>query len=324
MATVSTATISRILGGTNDTKGKKKSKSKASVSQAAAARIFTREQLAGKRSRLECLLFQQYSKAFGRNDVIKAQIKRHISDFVNSQDDFNFSEAKIATLEAQVRQLALAAAQQRRQAASTETSTSATKADVVPSLNATAEAPRASQVPQIEPDWSILSAILTIKEEEKEAATRKEDELRKKKFRVELDEQLQHLRVREEEDKRAKQVLLEQSHRVQREFEVEQRRVQEERERKLEFERRVNQEQMDLVRQRREEERAQRIREERASMERSRLLAEEEERIKAERKEKSRLAMERVIVENERNKAIRVQQKIAEGEYEAKLQREYA
>jgi hypothetical protein len=84
--------------------------------------------------------------------------------------------------------------------------------------------------------------------------------------------QLEYQHASVAEERRLKAQALEQTMRTQREFEMEQQRLQQQRDRKLEAERHLNEEQMASVRQRREIERSQRIAEERVQMDRSRCV----------------------------------------------------
>jgi hypothetical protein len=173
---------------------KKMIKGVAPMSRPPLLRTLNHQELAAKKSRLECLLFQQYAKEFRGDADSRTQIKRYIRELVGSEDNVtDFSNTQIAALEEQVRKLSLASSKKeqidrtssQQEVAAEECRRSSV---VVQSVPATTHL----QVPEVlsKPDWRILNAIVSLKEEELEAAKNKAKSSRKEIFRRDLDAQV--------------------------------------------------------------------------------------------------------------------------------------
>jgi lipopolysaccharide export system protein LptC len=88
-------------------------------------------------------------------------------------------------------------------------------------------------------------------------------------------------------------------------------------------ERQIRLEQIEQRKQEKEMERQRRIANEQADMARARQLAQEEEDRKMNRKLEEKRAQDRILEENERNKQLRLQERMKQREYEGKLNRDY-
>ena len=318
-----------------------------SSSASHAMRLLQREELAGKRSRLECLLLQQYSKSFHilRSDL-KNLVKARIATFVHSSDDLRFTDAEINGLELEIRDLVLRFKREESSSSSSSSSQGNNReGGEVSNASSAGGSKKVSKTPPgqqnngalstvkakershsliSQPDWFILNTILSVKEEEEEARKRVEVERKKAALKEQLDQQIMRLRSREKHLREAKVQQREVVSKAQRDFETERAHKEAEKVRQVQQERRANAEQMESLRRQREMDRSERIAEECRQAEQARLLSLQEEKEKQERKESSKRAMDRVISENERNKAIKEERRRQEEALEAKLNREYA
>ena len=204
--------VNRILGGPiAQAKGKLKS------GQGALQRLRSREEIAASRSRLECLILQQYRKSIGRNKRLVAEVESIVRAFLKSQDDMQFSDERIKELEAKVR-AALDKERDRLREESKKAKQGVSKDEVSDRREGEVEVsappePRQPSLPEvlIHPDWSTLNAIVSAKDEREEAQSRLVDVERRRLFRGELDQQVEQLRRRQAEEKRLKASILAQS-----------------------------------------------------------------------------------------------------------------
>ena len=203
--------VNRILTGplSQSTRGKGKLKSAGPVT---LQRLRTREDIAACRSRLECLILQQYKQSIGKNKRLIAEVERIVRSFLQSQNDLQFSEERIKALENSVRE-ALEEERARLRDEMTKKAKAAEPVKEEPKNKSTNEItsalklePPQTSLPAVldHPNWSTLYAIVSAKDERQEDQSRQLDAERKKAFRGDLDQQVEYLRQRQEEEKRLK------------------------------------------------------------------------------------------------------------------------
>jgi hypothetical protein len=101
------------------------------------------------------------------------------------------------------------------------------------------------------------------------------------------------------------------------------RAARENHERHLVQERKIRLDQIEERKNQRDQERQAKLAQEQADIARARRLIEEEEELKRQKKEEQKRRNDEMIIENERNKALKEQARRQQWEYEAKLSRDY-
>lgn len=306
--------------------------------QKAAYDILKATEQNAKRSRLECLLIQQYTGKYGSKNInskINAFIRTTVADFLNSYKNINVAESMLDTLEAQIREICgtmkLEASSKRmeilraQQTAAAQNNTDEADNSASYNKNGKGSAQNRTKTPTLEDpnQWSVLNAILALSDEEKERAKQAEIAAKKEKFRKELEKQRNDLQAAAAAKEEEKKTALLNSNTNIAAFDDEKRLAREQKITAHRTEKVLIESQIELRRRLREEERLAKIQQEKESVERAKRLIAEEEEARLLKKEQQKLAQEKVKEENERNKKLKEEAKQRQWEYEAKLNRDY-
>jgi hypothetical protein len=299
-----------------------------------AFNLMQREELNAKRSRLESLLQQQFIGKYGSKQPassINSFIKSTVTDFVYSYDSVAVAESMIESLESQIREItakmrekvlrqnrggAKGDAESKEDGGQTQQRRGSGKCGV-------AAADSFNPANSGDPSWALLNAVLAEEAEAKELKKREQAEEAKKTFRLELDKQRDMVRQRKSVADVEKASAFEMVKRAKDEYEVEQHRVREKKERVFVVERELRLKQIADNQAIRDKEKQIKIMQEKMDMARSRRLAEEEQELIRLKKEEQKRAQDRLVEENEHNKSVKAEALKRQWEYEAKLNKDY-
>ena len=318
--------------------------------------LFQKEELNAKKSRMECLLNQNFISKYGSkqpNSRINSFIKATVADFLDSYNNMSVAESMIESLESQIREISSKmrmdvqskrnAVQQLMQQKSHSVS-DLSASDYNNNNNNRSNSGNGSRrnssggnnsLPlinpkhgsgsqqQLDPSWSVLNAIMALSEEDKQKKEAKEAWARKEIFRHELDRQRQANESKRELESKEKGVLLEQAKKVVQSVEAEKEVIAHKKEAKFEYERVTRLAQIEERKSVKERERQIKIAQERMEMARSRRLAEDEAEEVNRKKEVQKKAQDKVFLENEANKMVKAEIQKKQWEYEAKLNVDY-
>lgn len=294
--------------------------------------LLQREEQNGKRSRLESLLTQQFIGKYGTKQPtssINNFIKSTVSDFVYSYDNVKVAESMIESLEAQIREITVGMKSksafekekmQLGQAASRRGSRQDDGSDNSDSFSGTHAG---NSRPEAQPSWAMLNAVLAEEAETTELKKREKAEQDKIKFRLELDKQRETVRERNSFVSLEKKSAFEMVKQAKETYEADQARLKERNSARFVVERELRLKQIADNQTIREKERQLQILQEKMDMARSRRLAEEEQELVKLKKEEQKRAQDRLVEENEINKAVKAEALKKQWEYEAKLNRDY-
>lgn len=301
--------------------------------QKAALMLLEREETNGKRSRLISLLEHQFVAKYGskgQKSHINSFIKDTIVDFIDRYVNINDAERHISELESEVRdgakrlrdELRGTMMQTRQEAAAAkDRSNPSTALSLSQMKDAGRTAPRLEDFSGNQ--WPVINALLTVTEEEQKRKEMQDRMKKKLNFRSALDEQLDHHKQIQEQQRLEKEKILNMLSEVQRVEQMEEDEKRKDREMRLHAERELRMQQIEEQKQRREIERQRKINDERVEMARAKRLAEEEEARKVEAKRKQKEEQERLLQENEYNRQIKAAVLKEKQEYEKRLAEEY-
>lgn len=299
-----------------------------------AFNLLQREEQNAKKSRLESLLTQQFIGKYGSRQVgssINNFIKSTVTDFVYSYTSVAIAESMIESLESQIREITAnmrTKMQTARQERASEVSAGQGSGNGRDATKPVENAKRGAE--NIDPSWALLNAVLAQEAEEKERQKAISAERAKAKFRVELDKQRAVAAQRNTLIEVDKAQAFEMVKRAKELYELDQAQVKERKERVFVAEREMRLKQIEDNKAIREKEKEVKIMQEKMDMLRSRRLQEEEQELVRLRKEEQKRAQDRLVEENETNKAIKsemlqkqwAEEKRMNKEYELKMLRE--
>lgn len=307
-----------------------KAKTKA---QANAIDILNKQTLAEKKSRLGCLLVQQYGKIYGDkkpHSKINEIIKISVRDFLETFDDIGEAEANLTLLEAQIRDLTFEAksnANFGKESAKFDTSATLSTTTVNSASSGQSSKPgsRNSATPSpLEPNqWSVVNAILAVSEDDKQKKEKMLQNEKKMKFKRALDDQLaETARLREANDNekaRVRDAVIADVN----SFNSSQDNLKKKLHDSHVAELQIRQKQIDENAQRKNYEKEARKRYEQMETERIRRELEEEQERSRKMKEDKRQMFERIKSENDRNREMKHEEMLKQREYDAQITREY-
>ena len=317
----------------------KKETSLATFKDKTAFSLLQREEQNAKKSRLESLLTQQFIGKYGSkqsNSPINSFIKSTVTDFVYSYASVAIAESMIESLESQIREIT-ASMRQKLQVARKERATEAAQASSSFSSSSSSSSSSSMQAgngargrddprqrePVPDPSWALLNAVLAQEAEEKERQKAQSAEQAKLKFRVELDKQRASVAQRETQVEAEKASAFEMVKRAKEQYELDQARVREKKERVFVVEREMRLKQIEENKARAEQERQIKILQEKVDMARARRMQEEELELARLKKEEQKRAQDRLVEENEANKAIKSEMVQKQWEAEKRMNKEY-
>ena len=288
-----------------------------SKSQKVAMHLLQREELNAKRSRLEALLTQQFIAKYGSKrgggQRVNSFIRSTISDFLHHYTDMKQAEDQIDTLEASIRETVNKMRQDivtaKQSARNEDLRQQELQLELERNRSRGTSGHIETQSASVEPSWALLNALKVTEAQEKEDAKRKDMLEKRAKYKVELDAQRDHLRSTRVDLGAVKAKELEVNNKIAEEYAADLARKAQEKKEKGARERELRQLQIDANNQKREQERQMKILAEQADMARSRRLAAEEEAAVQKKKELDALRVERIKLENERNKALKEEAK---------------
>eukprot|EP00603_Paraphysomonas_imperforata_P002022 CAMPEP_0114427420 /NCGR_PEP_ID=MMETSP0103-20121206/8339_1 /TAXON_ID=37642 ORGANISM="Paraphysomonas imperforata, Strain PA2" /NCGR_SAMPLE_ID=MMETSP0103 /ASSEMBLY_ACC=CAM_ASM_000201 /LENGTH=505 /DNA_ID=CAMNT_0001596481 /DNA_START=125 /DNA_END=1642 /DNA_ORIENTATION=+ len=306
-----------------------------------AREMLNKEKMNTTKSRLECLLVQQFQTKYGSrqpNTQLNNLIKNTVHKFVDAHDDVSTNPNLVQALENQIkdqtekykadvvkRNEQSARAQESLQLSSKQKNSSVQSMDNRHKL----QTPPAEYA--IDPhQWAVINAIQAASVEEAAEKERAAADKKKAIFRNQLDEQLSQVEQRKQiafEEKRKIRLETEQ---MKRTVELEQERADKIKRQQFERDRDMIVHQMDDRRARKEHEREQSILQDKIDMRRAQARAKEEEDLKLMKKMKQKASQEQLRIQNEKDKESKMAelQKLRlldlkkEEEYRIKLEKE--
>jgi hypothetical protein len=299
--------------------------------QKTALHLYEIEEKNAMRSRLVCLLDQQFIKKFGSKNPtsqLNTDIKAQIKEFVRAFDDVRQAEGKIGQLEEQVRASVL-----RKKEEITRVRSARERARIemmqMPALDTLAASRMGSAQarPGMADDeanqWPVINAIMAAAAEQKQQLADEKVRNKKMLYQQELSEQIEKNRRSKDVDKVEKMAALVVVQRQLSQYEVDMARAKESKSETRVRETELRNLQVEERRSLKEAERQQRIREEQGMMERAKRIAMEEEEDKAVDRQRQRVAQENLKKENETNKAAKMAIFRERQAYEVKLNADY-
>jgi hypothetical protein len=291
--------------------------------QKSAFHLLQQEEKSAVRSRLECLLVQQFLKRFGSkhpNSPINDTIRKKVKDFVNSFEDVRRAEASIGVLDFEIQE---SIGLLREELAATRARAKKEKQVPVLEINNAVNANN-SQDPDIDRNqWPVINAIISAQDEIKQQ--REQEELRKKKLRYQeqLNQQIERNKELKERRKEQTQSELQVVQTNLSSYEAEVERTKQRIEEKHRQEREMREAQIEENKRLKEQERRERINIEKAQMARAARIAAEEEEDKRLMKLEQKRNQEKLKIENEHNQELKNQALKERQEYEKKLNADY-
>lgn len=298
-----------------------------------AKAILERDAIRAKKSRLACVLVQQYIKKYGSktptsrlNSIIKTFVHNYLESFDGdtTNADIDTLERNVAQMTAEAKTEILTAREETRAKSAEQQRQAMERKNSQRFQEKSGTAIPANYNPNIDlNNWSVVNTMLALKDQEEENAKLKKKNDRKQKFKVVLDEQVQsHLQrgVQAEENKKKE---LERALNDVEEFRSLEQQKKDAITSQVRTQRDLQMQQIEANKKRQKEDRDKRIEQEKRDMERSKRMAElEQERIQ-EKKEWTKANNERMKEENEKNKLLKAEAKRQQDEYEMKLNRDY-
>jgi hypothetical protein len=291
-----------------------------------------KEELNSKRSRLECLLNQQLVAKYGSkqpNSQLNLMIKGMIHENISRSNNFE-SPRFLSTLEGMIQESSSEYKQkihtsrqenfQRSQSANNQMQLSSSSTSG--SVNGNDDPNRSSK--NMNPNqWSVLNAIQSVTAEEEARKARQLLELKKLRFRDELDQQLLLVEQQKEKEKLAKTKLRNETERALMEIEREKDLVKRTQYLKHQQDRDQIRYQIEERKLYKEMEREESIRQDQIEMRRAQERALEEEEMKLRKKFKEKEQQEQLRLENERVKEKKRVDQLRQYEEEKRLEQEY-
>lgn len=298
-----------------------------SPTQKKAQNLLEREKAIEKSSRLFILLNQQYVAKYGTknphsdvNDAITFAIRNFL------ERDGNPTTSRLKTLEDEVADIGanyrknVAAAKQAKVVQEQQRQEEHRQAVVKAERDAYVR-PHLSHEEATQ--WSVIGTLQTLSFEEKNAEEKRKQEQKGAAYRTALRQQLQSQEERKKvaEDEKRRQVA--EMERIAREVELEEQRKKERSQQKFLKDRDVILSQIDEAKKRREQEKREAVEFQQREMARAQRMLEEEEQERERERERQKAAHDRLIQENERDKAKKKEILERQKLEEQKMQREY-
>ena len=306
--------------------------------QEAALQLLKREETKGMKSRMECLLIQQYVKKHGTkqtNSKINNYIKSAVKEFLEGLVNINQAESKVEQLEAEIKQTVDTMKMDTRtekQAQKVEQARANSRGDAMQlsltgvnlAANTATQQSQSSPLLDVEENqWPVINAILAVDSDERQRKEKEKARIKLEKYQHDIALQLEQQKQRDELKKREKEQAAAMVNRELSSYEqdkLQQKRKQEE---KFKHEREIRLAQIEENKRMRDLERQQKIAIEQMEIQRAKQLALVEEQRKQEQKEREKLAQERLLIENERNKAMKEAELRKIAEHDMKMNKEY-
>lgn len=296
-----------------------------------AKEILEREQNKAKKSRLECVLVQQYVAKYGSKNAtsrLNGIIKTYVHNYLDSCSD-ELSNAALDTLEKKVRELAAEAkseinterSEKRGKSSEQRKLERIEKASM--SMDSSQNFSRSAGSGVDLNNWSAVNTMLALKDKERAEADLRKAAEKKLRFKAVLDEQLKAQEARKIEAVEQKQRDLQYAIADVEDFKQEEAKKYQNAHSQVHHQRMLQMQQIEDNKKRLQREREERIAQEKRDMARAKRLAEDEQRLVMEKKEWVRINNERMKEENERNKLLKAQAKREQDEYEMKLNADY-
>jgi hypothetical protein len=308
-----------------------------------AKELLQKETTNSRKSRMECLLCQQFQSKYGSkhlNSELNTIIKSTIHDYlarctsIESPDLLQSVESIVAAKAEKYKSEVHEHSNQTARIANQDFARSRENSGRGNELS------RSGPTVNLDANqWSVINAIQSIAQEDKSRREKEIAELKKSKFRDQLDEQLafvERKKEREIEEKRKTRQEFQQyvlyypllslynsTFRLNEVLERERQALQMARSRKFEADRELIVQQIEDSRRRAELEKEDSIIQDQIDMRRAKARAKEEEDMKEAKKKREKAAQEQLRLENERDKALKSEQKRRQFEEEKRMEREY-
>ena len=289
--------------------------------------LMQREQSNAKRSRLECLLIQQYIGKYGSKQAaskVNTSIKKFVHDYLEDCDCDKIGNATLVALERKVQELA---EESKNEILTDRLEEKQQKiAEERMQMKKLPEIQPARIRPQDEIDlnqWSVVNAVLALSDKEQRMAELRKQEESKQKFKKQLDDQCS---FRE----RSKYTVIEEKQKELsavkenlQSFNEEMLKIKQSKHHEILHERILQGKQIEDSKTRLQQEKEMKIAQEKRDMERAKRLQEEELIRIQERKEIERMNNEKMKQENELNKILKAEANRKNDENDKKLNADY-
>lgn len=302
-----------------------------SKSQQTALQLMKKEEINAKRSRLECLLVQQYVGKYGNkspNSEINDCIKGSISQFLDSYSDLTVAESNLSVLETSIRENVMKmkrmrVAQRKEMAEEARKVLEKTENNNTNDSNSNSNDQSNNSQKIEENRWPVISAILAADDEVRRMNEARAAAGKKYRFQEDLNEQIKMNRRKKLSEAEEREQLLKMTKLQLEEYNKEQQEIRMRKDEHLRIERELRLGQIEEKKLMKEMEKQRRIAQEKQEMARAKRAASEEQEQQRLMREKIKKQQEQLFEENERNKALKAEQLRAQQEYEKKLNREY-
>jgi hypothetical protein len=288
--------------------------------------LLDKEEINTKKSRLECLLSQQYIAKYGSkqpNSQLNNQIKGLIHEKLMRTDNFQ-SPRFLSQLENDISDYSNEYKQQiieQKQSARLSS-----RQNSLPSSSISADPQSSSSLPSnlVNPNqWSVLNTIQLVNADEEARKAKQQSQLKKLQFRNELDEQLESMQRLKEKEKLEKLKLKNETEKLYHEVEQEKDRVKRSQYLRHQQDREMIRYQIEERKLMKEIEREESIRQDQLEMRRAQERVAEEEEMKYQKKLREKEQQELLRLENERVKEKKKYDQLKQYEEEKRLEAEY-
>jgi hypothetical protein len=290
--------------------------------------LLDKEETNTKKSRLECLLSQQYIAKYGSkqpNSQLNNQIKSLIHAKLVKTDNFQ-SPRFLTQLENDISDFSEEYKQQvieQKQSARLSS-----RHNSLPSSSISADPQSSSSLSSsstlVNPNqWSVLNTIQLVNADEEARKVKQQSQLKKLQFRHELDEQLESMQRLKEKEKQEKLKLKQETEKLNHEVEQEKERVKRSQYLRHQQDRELIRYQIEERKLTKEMEREESIRQDQQEMRRAQERAAEEEELKLQKKLREKEQQELLRLENERVKEKKRYDQLRQYEEEKRLEEEY-
>ena len=297
-----------------------------------AKAIMEREALKAKKSRLACLLVQQYITKYGSKTStsrLNGIIKTFVHNYLDTVDG-EATNADIDNLERNVAQMTSEAKveiqtdRDDRRVKSAEQRAAMEKRNSQRFQEKSSTAIPVNYNPNIDlNNWSVVNTVLALTDQESNEKAQKKVNEKKKQFKVVLDEQVQVMSMKKVEEVENKRKELARALGDVEDFHSQEQKKADAITQQVRKQRDLQMQQIEANKKRQKDERDSRIIQEKRDMERSKRMAELEQQQILEKKEWTKMNNERMKEENEKNKLVKADLKRQQGEYEMKLNKDY-
>lgn len=302
-----------------------KSKNLNTANKIKAKELFDKESLNSKKSRLECLLAQQFIAKYGSkqpNSQLNQIIKSIIHEAIMRTNDVE-NQRFLVTLERDVAEKAEEHKSMIQTARTESLQRSVSAGNEIRDVKANSLNASSSHNTLNPNQWSVLNAIQSVAAEEEARKVRQVSELKKMKFRDELDQQLSLVEQRKQQEREEKNRLRYEAEKVceqvERDKEIQKRTLLQ----KHQTDREIIKCQIEERKIMKEIEREESIRRDQIEMRRAQARAQEEDEFKLLKKMKEKEQQEALRIENEKVKEKKRVDLLLQYQEEKKLEEEY-